>query len=156
MECYKNNRLIQSMFNGLFHHIENSRLNIWCTRRHKSKTHFLHASLFTLNDLVASTTQTVKIEIFVTTMRYVLNEMINGHLVLACHCMNNKCEENLSIFTKEYFIKNECNQQIGKAKALCIPLKSTKFQPKMNENTKCIVPQCKNNAKKWILFGRSY
>ena len=84
---------------------------------------------------------------------------LNGkNVVLVPHCEGEKCEDEV----KEKSARKELGDAVAEdakapamgAKSLCIPFE----QPegiKLGE-TKCINPDCKNFAKSWILFGRSY
>ncbi|KAF2796709.1 prolyl-tRNA synthetase [Melanomma pulvis-pyrius CBS 109.77] len=84
---------------------------------------------------------------------------LNGkNVVLVPHCEGDKCEDEV----KEKSARKESGDNtvvdaqapaMG-AKSLCIPFE----QPEgiKEGETKCINPDCKNFAKSWILFGRSY
>jgi len=78
-----------------------------------------------------------------------------GKLALVPHCNDSNCEEEVGKDTKMHFEKHAEElgaEQLGKAKALCMPLEQPSELP--DQNTKCI--KCGNAAKKWVLFGRSY
>jgi prolyl-tRNA synthetase len=84
---------------------------------------------------------------------------LNGkNVVLVPHCEGDKCEDEV----KEKSARKEAGDNAIEdakapamgAKSLCIPFD----QPEgiKEGETKCINPDCKNFAKSWILFGRSY
>ena len=82
-----------------------------------------------------------------------LEQVQNGNIVDAPHCMETECEELILIESKEYFVSQPDINGVGstgKAKALCIPDE----QNEITSQTLCV--RCKSKAKKWILFGRSY
>jgi len=84
-----------------------------------------------------------------------------GKLVLAPSCNESKWEDEISKRTKEYFDAAELDARAlsGKAKALCIPMdgeldhQGNPYQASV-EGVECIISG--KEAKKWILFGRSY
>ncbi|ORY02039.1 hypothetical protein BCR34DRAFT_493412 [Clohesyomyces aquaticus] len=84
---------------------------------------------------------------------------LNGkNVVLVPHCEGEKCEDEV----KEMSARKEVGDNTAVdakapamgAKSLCIPFE----QPEgiKEGETKCINPNCKNFAKAWVLFGRSY
>jgi len=85
----------------------------------------------------------------------------DGKLVLAPSCNESKWEDEISKRTKEFFDSAELDARAlsGKAKALCIPMdgeldhEGNPYQASV-EGVECIISG--KEAKKWILFGRSY
>jgi len=85
----------------------------------------------------------------------------DGKLVLAPSCNESKWEDEIGKRTKEYFDEADLDARAlsGKAKALCIPMdgeldhKGNPYQASV-EGVECIISG--KEAKKWILFGRSY
>ena len=84
---------------------------------------------------------------------------LNGkNVVLVPHCEDGKCEDEI----KEMSARKEEGDNTAEdarapamgAKSLCIPFE----QPEgiVQGETKCVNPNCKDLAKSWILFGRSY
>lgn len=84
---------------------------------------------------------------------------LNGkNVVLVPHCVGEKCEDEV----KEKSARKALGDGVAEdkqapamgAKSLCIPFE----QPEgiKEGETKCINPDCKEFAKKWVLFGRSY
>jgi prolyl-tRNA synthetase len=84
---------------------------------------------------------------------------LNGkNVVLVPHCEGGKCEDEI----KEMSARKEEGDNTAEdarapamgAKSLCIPFE----QPEgiVQGETKCVNPNCKDLAKSWILFGRSY
>lgn len=84
---------------------------------------------------------------------------LNGkNVVLVPHCEGGKCEDEI----KEMSARKEEGDNAAEdarapamgAKSLCIPFE----QPEgiVQGETKCVNPNCKDLAKSWILFGRSY
>ncbi|KAF2473784.1 prolyl-tRNA synthetase [Lindgomyces ingoldianus] len=84
---------------------------------------------------------------------------LNGkNVVLVPHCEGEKCEDEV----KDMSARKEIGDNVAEdakapamgAKSLCIPFE----QPEgiKEGQTKCINPNCKNFAKAWVLFGRSY
>ena len=66
-----------------------------------------------------------------------LDKIFKGKLVLAPHCNEDDCEEKVGVLTKEHFENLPDTAgvgQTGKAKALCIPLENTGYQPKIDQN----------------------
>lgn len=100
----------------------------------------------------------------VTTWSEFMLHLNNRCTVLAPHCEQNQCEQQLkkrsaidSINTDDTLDDNDTansNEQLekltGAAKSLCIPFD----QPQLPSGTKCV--QCDETAKNWTLFGRSY
>jgi prolyl-tRNA synthetase len=80
------------------------------------------------------------------------------NVVLVPHCEGEDCEDEV----KKMSAKQELGDNVAEdakapamgAKSLCIPFE----QPEgiKEDETKCINPNCKNFAKAWVLFGRSY
>ncbi|ETO12657.1 hypothetical protein RFI_24720 [Reticulomyxa filosa] len=82
-----------------------------------------------------------------------LAALSDGKLVLAPHCNTIEWEKKIAELSGIHFasIPDKTGAgQVGKAKALCIPLE----QPELPEGTKCVISG--ELAKCWILFGRSY
>ncbi|OCL14121.1 prolyl-tRNA synthetase [Glonium stellatum] len=84
---------------------------------------------------------------------------LNGkNVILVPHCEGGKCEDEI----KELSARKEEGDNTAEdsrapamgAKSLCIPFE----QPEgiVQGETKCVNPNCKDLAKSWILFGRSY
>lgn len=84
---------------------------------------------------------------------------LNGkNVVLVPHCEGGKCEDEI----KEMSARKDDGDAAAEdarapamgAKSLCIPFE----QPEgiVKGETKCVNPSCKESAKQWILFGRSY
>jgi len=87
-----------------------------------------------------------------------LQQIQNGKIVLAPHCNDDTCEDLIQKETREYFASQPDLTGVGatgKAKALCIPLEQK--SELSTQNVQCFhFNTCKKQAKKWILFGRSY
>ncbi|KAF2451342.1 prolyl-tRNA synthetase [Karstenula rhodostoma CBS 690.94] len=80
------------------------------------------------------------------------------NVILVPHCEGDKCEDEVkaksaSTALGDGVAEDKQAPAMG-AKSLCIPFD----QPEgiKEGETKCINPDCKNFAKKWVLFGRSY
>jgi prolyl-tRNA synthetase len=84
---------------------------------------------------------------------------LNGkNVVVVPHCEGGKCEDEI----KDMSARKDEGDNVAEdarapamgAKSLCIPFE----QPEgiKQGETKCINPNCKDFAKAWILFGRSY
>jgi prolyl-tRNA synthetase len=84
---------------------------------------------------------------------------LNGkNVVVVPHCEGEKCEDEV----KEKSAKKALGDNVAEdskapamgAKSLCIPFE----QPEgiVKGETKCINPDCKDFAKAWVMFGRSY
>lgn len=69
---------------------------------------------------------------------------------LAPFCLDGKCEDEVGNKSKK---ESENLKISGAAKSLCIPLEETGLQKSIKDE-KCFC--CGNEAKKWVLFGRSY
>jgi prolyl-tRNA synthetase len=65
-------------------------------------------------------------------------------------CEEKACEEEIKRRSKEESEKNEDAEMTAQAKSINCPLD----QKPVPEGTLCL--QCKNHAKKWTVFGRSY
>ncbi|KAF2020049.1 prolyl-tRNA synthetase [Aaosphaeria arxii CBS 175.79] len=84
---------------------------------------------------------------------------LNGkNVVLVPHCEGEKCEDEIKDKSARKALGDDVAEDskapaMG-AKSLCIPFD----QPEgiVKGETKCINPDCKDFAKSWILFGRSY
>ena len=81
----------------------------------------------------------------------------NKNVNLIPHCLTEKCEDKIKDLSARKQVddgtpEDEKAPSMG-AKSLCIPFE----QPgELKEGTKCLNPECENNAEKWCLFGRSY
>ena len=73
------------------------------------------------------------------------------------HCLGEKCEDKMKALSARKAVEDgtpedEKAPSMG-AKSLCIPFD----QPsELEAGTKCLNPECGENAEKWCLFGRSY
>lgn len=84
---------------------------------------------------------------------------LNGkNVVLVPHCEGEKCEDEVKAKSAKTALGDGVAEDkqapaMG-AKSLCIPFE----QPEgiVKGETKCINPDCKEFAKQWVLFGRSY
>jgi prolyl-tRNA synthetase len=84
---------------------------------------------------------------------------LNGkNVVLVPHCEGEKCEDDVKAKSAKTALGDGVAEDkqapaMG-AKSLCIPFD----QPEgiVKDETKCINPDCKESAKQWVLFGRSY
>lgn len=77
------------------------------------------------------------------------------NVILVPHCLEGECEDEI----KKDSAGNVEGQEVDArapsmgAKSLCIPAS----QPEdIAEGTKCVNPKCGKEAKKWVMFGRSY
>lgn len=84
---------------------------------------------------------------------------LNGkNVILVPHCEEEKCEDEVKAKSARTAlgdgVAEDSKAPAMGAKSLCIPFD----QPEgiVQGETKCINPDCKNFAKSWILFGRSY
>ena len=84
---------------------------------------------------------------------------LNGkNVILVPHCETEKCEDEVKAKSARTAlgdgVAEDSKAPAMGAKSLCIPFD----QPEgiVEGETKCINPDCKNFAKSWILFGRSY
>lgn len=81
------------------------------------------------------------------------------NVCLIRHCLGGPCEDEIKDLSKRTYASQTGEVEDTKApsmgaKSLCIPFE----QPSEVEGKglKCTNPNCKNEAKKWVLFGRSY
>lgn len=80
------------------------------------------------------------------------------NVILVPHCEEEKCEDDVKAKSARTAlgdgVAEDSKAPAMGAKSLCIPFD----QPEgiVQGETKCINPDCKNFAKSWILFGRSY
>ena len=83
---------------------------------------------------------------------------LNGkNICLIPHCLTEECEDEVKDLSarkaeEESGVAQDAKAPSMGAKSLCIPFE----QDKLEEGTKCTNPNCKNLAKQWCLFGRSY
>jgi prolyl-tRNA synthetase len=83
---------------------------------------------------------------------------LNGkNICLIPHCLREECEDEVKDLSarkaeEESGVAQDAKAPSMGAKSLCIPFE----QDKLEEGTKCTNPNCKNLAKQWCLFGRSY
>ncbi|KAB8416427.1 hypothetical protein FH972_024946 [Carpinus fangiana] len=74
------------------------------------------------------------------------------------HCLGGPCEDEIKDLSKRVSqgddLAEDARAPSMGAKSLCIPFE----QPEglVEGETKCLNPNCKNLAKKWVMFGRSY
>lgn len=74
------------------------------------------------------------------------------------HCLGGPCEDEIKELSKRKSqgddLAEDARAPSMGAKSLCIPFE----QPEglVEGETKCLNPNCKNLAKKWVMFGRSY
>jgi len=81
------------------------------------------------------------------------DKKLNGNAVLVPFCEVTDCENNIKEHTEKTTTVSESDikfELTGKAKSLCIPFD----QPELPLGTKCFF--CKQPAKSWTYFGRSY
>jgi prolyl-tRNA synthetase len=79
------------------------------------------------------------------------------NICLIPHCLTEECEDEVKDMSarkaeEETGVAQDSKAPSMGAKSLCIPFE----QDKLEEGTPCTNPKCKNLAKQWCLFGRSY
>lgn len=80
------------------------------------------------------------------------------NVCLIRHCLGGPCEDEIKEMSKRVAqgddLAEDARAPSMGAKSLCIPFE----QPEgiVEGETECTNPNCKNKAKKWVLFGRSY
>ncbi|KAF5300527.1 hypothetical protein FQR65_LT09148 [Abscondita terminalis] len=75
------------------------------------------------------------------------------NVILTPFCGEGECEDKIKAdSTRDASEATEVGAPSMGAKSLCTPLE----QPPMKPNTRCVHPECKNKAKHYTLFGRSY
>lgn len=78
------------------------------------------------------------------------------NLNLIPHCLGSECEDKIKVLSAATVPGQEVDIRAPSmgAKSLCIPFE----QPEglVEGTTKCANPECKELAKKWVMFGRSY
>ncbi|KAF2103092.1 prolyl-tRNA synthetase [Rhizodiscina lignyota] len=81
----------------------------------------------------------------------------NKNVCLIRHCLGEKCEDEIKAMSARTTAGDSAAEDARApsmgAKSLCIPFE----QPDgLVEGDKCTNPNCKDVAKKWVMFGRSY
>lgn len=79
------------------------------------------------------------------------------NVCLIPHCLGGPCEDEVKELSKRKSqgddLAEDARAPSMGAKSLCIPFE----QPEGGvEGTKCLNPNCGKEARKWVLFGRSY
>ncbi|XP_050407010.2 bifunctional glutamate/proline--tRNA ligase [Patella vulgata] len=80
------------------------------------------------------------------------NALDKKRIIQAPFCGNSDCEDKIKKDSAREVQVEEGAPSMG-AKSLCIPFKPL---AELKPNTKCVHPACKNTAKFYTLFGRSY
>jgi len=81
-----------------------------------------------------------------------LKGLDNSCVMLAPYCGETACEDRIKQDSARDAVVEEGAPAMG-AKALCIPFDQPE---KLAEDQRCCHPECKNKAKYFTLFGRSY
>jgi bifunctional glutamyl/prolyl-tRNA synthetase len=81
-----------------------------------------------------------------------LKGLDNSCIILAPFCGVSSCEDKIKQDSARDAVVEEGAPAMG-AKGLCIPFEQPE---KLAENQPCVHPECKNKAKNYTLFGRSY
>ena len=82
----------------------------------------------------------------------------NKNVCLIPHCVQGSCEDEIKELSKRKSDDDDAPEDARApsmgAKSLCIPFDQPTAIDELT--TKCTNPNCKNMAKNWVMFGRSY